>query len=886
MPEGSPHIISGDGGRQNVTSQNNDPEVTQNGQVAPIPWQGRIVEWFSFDAIRSKMGEALQSLLDIFCQKTPDASSPLSLVSQNNPEIEQTAFSKRFKNIAGAVSQAKENTKRPSSTEGSAPEKTSAAANVFSQGYQNYFLDDTLDAAAFHTMIESMPDGNATETQLKSLVGGSFNQLPADDERLAFVPQNEEMIHIQIAQLKNQKGSLERRISELTQCIQSGHCSEASLRVAQPLLQELEILKKETTAFLESAEKYRDNHPLSVGSFAHVKSLHCKAAIRFIDELQADITASAYTKDKNQGEIEKIKTALDSLKKNIESQEKGLREVAQSGAAKEPLDPKVISKEYSSFLRELEAPLVDTVKTHLGIDATLTKSALKHAFDDVLNKDQDWNLIASKIVFYSPKGAYQMDNVATPILFDQTTAILEKKSKEEIKNLKSERKQKEGELNSCSDSDESEKNRLKNEIQSIDEKLNALNSNLLRGLNAHSKTAKSGVNIYHSECSVSELDGGSSPQKSSVIRHAVLAPYGIEDPAEQAKIAEKRAKDVLKAMVLGDPALLQQIEDNTEKQTITLNAASLSMLTPDEFRNFAGKFLSQYKDAREKAQWEVQYAAWQKVTAQMSSKQGLELDFSDLVNGVFKKEGDRDIQDMERINQLRQKKFTLKGQVMAFNFGVNAGAVGIGSSLSLVGGWDNVKETNEKSLKALIGSLEPKDGDVGGFVGEALESLNQELEGLNAEKDSKKIADINQKIADIKILVADIRTIWQIKSYMDAGQDPYKMVRALNQLCDLVGVKVAMNCKSGKDRTGMLDSLRKADFLTKIMENRVFQSAEKFTTSSLDRLRKIIQDGGSAQIQRVNTGWAGSKLKNVQAVYNMVQDFLTRFLGGSAHTKE
>ncbi len=82
-------------------------------------------------------------------------------------------------------------------------------------------------------------------------------------------------------------------------------------------------------------------------------------------------------------------------------------------------------------------------------------------------------------------------------------------------------------------------------------------------------------------------------------------------------------------------------------------------------------------------------------------------------------------------------------------------------------------------------------------------------------------------------------------------------------LAELLGVKVAFNCKSGKDRTGELDAEIKHFKLQMALTGKVPQPDRERTPEEQRHFHEVLTNSGNFEMQRLNTGFAGYKLHGV-----------------------
>lgn len=187
-------------------------------------------------------------------------------------------------------------------------------------------------------------------------------------------------------------------------------------------------------------------------------------------------------------------------------------------------------------------------------------------------------------------------------------------------------------------------------------------------------------------------------------------------------------------------------------------------------------------------------------------------------------------------------------------------------------GLDNAHRTNTKGLETLIG----KPGE-GGYS-----------EGFRPRPDSlvgQKLADLSvdpvgnrDKINLINNLVAQVVESYSAKkgspnSYRNIGSQPYEFSVRLAALANEADLGVCFNCKSGKDRTGQLDTRIKdfySDLGRQYLHNKAQNSANPASVTprpltfqrdgaQTQQLQRLHEQGGSRDNQIANTGLPGTK---------------------------
>ncbi len=335
-----------------------------------------------------------------------------------------------------------------------------------------------------------------------------------------------------------------------------------------------------------------------------------------------------------------------------------------------------------------------------------------------------------------------------------------------------------------------------------------------RGVSCHSTTeARHTVNLAQTELRVP----GQAEPVFKALRHGVHCAYGIADPQARQAANDARVNELLVAAVSADPALLNRA---LAGEAVYLPITSVSLLTPDGWRSGS--------DDNETMYLREQNEAW-----------------------IRASHGQRQLTVIGPDGQPHQVR--VQPQVIAFNFGVNAGAQG--SVLQhIAGGWGISTPKNYEAMLAMLGSLSP-NAPIGGAVSAFLAGPAPE-----AQK------------AQVRELVAQVRQLWNTGTYRDSGQNPYLLPARLLVLANLTGQTPAFNCKSGKDRTGQLDVEAKTLAAQMSMLGRVPTLDESRSAEYKLVREQIAINGGNYEIQRMNTGLAGFKTKGVSGLDAVYRD--------------
>ena len=365
-------------------------------------------------------------------------------------------------------------------------------------------------------------------------------------------------------------------------------------------------------------------------------------------------------------------------------------------------------------------------------------------------------------------------------------------------------------------------------------------------------------------------------------------PRAAQRAAEtmRAQASREMASEMAVAALAADP---EKLRDALDGETVDVALSSISLLTPDSLRNLAGSARS---DERTMLNHQTQ------ALGQLAERNPVELRVRD-DDGA-----------------LRTVKVNVR--VRQFNFGVNAGAVGragVGpvSIPSQTPGWRNLMgwgfamERNNPQLEQMFG--EANAAGLGGDVADRLFLMRHEAERIAGDLDDieayiamhddgedtsdldeeaamqrAELATLNKRIESLDSAARQAKAIWASDDYRAGGGDPFKMVSRLALVGHLMGETPLFNCKSGKDRTGQLDA--EVKFLAAAADEsggRVPPPDESMETWRPVR-NDFVFNTGNLEMQRLNTGLPGYKLKGVPGLANVIRDGMKPlYRGGSAY---
>lgn len=456
-----------------------------------------------------------------------------------------------------------------------------------------------------------------------------------------------------------------------------------------------------------------------------------------------------------------------------------------------------------------------------------------------------------------------------------------------------------------------------------------------QGVNAH----RSAEHIHAANLAQTQLKDSSGQTMFSGVRHGVLSAYGLqkdgvnEMPDQElaqkmqdllpndawrigangqrdvnatmkevrsnpklvdqmrAKANTNRAREVVAMSIAGDPALLEAARSG---QKPTVNILSLSLLTPDTFRALRGGMHD-----NESLMVLDQVNAWESV----SGMQTIDVP----------------------VGEGKTVPVEVDVRPVPMNYGVNQGAVKgvMGVHTEEVSGWHVSDTLNDEALHAMFGKdltnlATSRTGVLGERIGQLEARYRKDLDGaqqalqahnsavlknggrdpeaanarrLELEAEVKRLEsvpdDARTPLGGALALARQIGEIHHEGAHRTAGTEPYKMPTRLAVLADILGVKVAFNCKSGKDRTGELDAEIKHMKLEMQITGEVPHYKRTRSPEEIQRFHQVLNNCGNQQVHELNTGFVGYKLKGVDALYQQFggdgDDALTRNFHGMSH---
>ena len=327
----------------------------------------------------------------------------------------------------------------------------------------------------------------------------------------------------------------------------------------------------------------------------------------------------------------------------------------------------------------------------------------------------------------------------------------------------------------------------------------------------------------------------------------------------------KMAEEAAAAAIATDPNLLRMALEG--KETVPLTLSSISLLTPDYLRGVTG-------ESRKDEQ--VMLAHQTRALKRLEKLPALPM---------------RDAQG-NTIN------VPVDIRVRTMNYGVNAGAVdslkGIPANTPVwrrLMGWGVAENINNPEMESLLG---PRDNrDLGGDVAAHLRDLQKQITDTLGQMGNQRMEDsdptlglhLNALVArthDLRTTALQAKDLWRSGDFRVGASDPYKEVTRLQRIGFLMGEKVLVNCKSGKDRTGEEDRDGKYTAAYAQIQGEPPLPDVLPTGESRRMNTAFALNTGNLEMQRLNAGLPGYKLKPMPALRERL-DALSRgiYVGGS-----
>lgn len=322
----------------------------------------------------------------------------------------------------------------------------------------------------------------------------------------------------------------------------------------------------------------------------------------------------------------------------------------------------------------------------------------------------------------------------------------------------------------------------------------------------------------------------------SALRHGILSDKYEQDQAKRKENSKAAAAELVAAAYMKqcERLGLTMEEARNRDPPLTLVLNSVSLVTPDLGRSLASKGASERDMLRD----------------QMEALESLVGHSTEIEVGG--------------------QKISVNLQVNAFNFGVNAGAVG---KLKWAPGVKLGLDTQYKyNLKAL----------------EGLESQ------FNEVFNSMSVTD--PRVNEMQNLMADIQHLMRNKKAYLEGGNQYEIGAKIVILTNLMnevkgfGAEAAFNCMSGKDRTGVMDAVART-FAVMRERGDHFPTHEELmenTNGATDQFREIfstmLEHYGGLEVTEMNTGALGFKVSGEANLYGIDKEIFETIRGLSKTT--
>ena len=224
----------------------------------------------------------------------------------------------------------------------------------------------------------------------------------------------------------------------------------------------------------------------------------------------------------------------------------------------------------------------------------------------------------------------------------------------------------------------------------------------------------------------------------------------------------------------------------------------------------------------------------------------------------------------------REVKFAVK--MSRFNLPVNFG--GVGAFQKITSGRMTQRKMNKPAMQDLFG----KDGK-SGEVDFALKRIEWDMKGIREKRKTASpeeqvkltdgLADLIVKKKHVQTLSGQIKSIYKKGGHHSQGGDTYKLPARIAILTDMMGGVPLYNCKSGKDRTGMMDAEIK--FLLTRME-RDGEVPEPGPLSKKDQalFDSILLNSQNHEVQKNNVRVKGYKTEYIKSIDHRIGDPVVR----------
>ena len=349
------------------------------------------------------------------------------------------------------------------------------------------------------------------------------------------------------------------------------------------------------------------------------------------------------------------------------------------------------------------------------------------------------------------------------------------------------------------------------------------------------------------------------------IRHGIVDPHRVKDPSIRESGARTKAREVLMAALASKPDLFRQAVaagNNPQAPVPVLTTLSTSLVT--QGKAFAAERRMQAE--QNKAFEFFTDPAQQPVTLEVPGPDG--------------------------------KPCTIRVELQQYRMNLPVNGGGQGRFSYFTGGRESQKRMNDPSIDALVG----KPNQVGiqnGLAGDVIKGLLKKEQTVSAQliearNDSRaagllprqkaaleaRVTQLNDQMNElsrerrtITSLARQIQDIYRHGRHHHHEHDAYKLAARVSLLAHKTGVVPLTNCKSGKDRTGMLDAEIK--FLAARidpMTGAVPEPGRIESSEDRELFHKMLMETGNLEIQEYNVGARGYKTQHVGSIPERVGD--------------
>lgn len=349
----------------------------------------------------------------------------------------------------------------------------------------------------------------------------------------------------------------------------------------------------------------------------------------------------------------------------------------------------------------------------------------------------------------------------------------------------------------------------------------------VNGVMCHcTKEKKHSVNLARSQFFINDERPNAAPKEIfNGIRHAVLSAYGLEKGRERQDANKARAIETAKAAFLSRPDLIEKALANPNVP-VTVRMTSVSLLTTADV------------GCKEGTMTKDQERAWADINGQP-------------ITVTVKRADNSEVE------------VTIQPDVTNFTLSSNPPKI-----IGIFGGvgfrWVNVEQSNKTAFAKFM------------------TRVNEFL----ADNATSTDPEVQKKCKYVAVLRSQLRTIWEAKTYQEESGGAYKASARVAVMSYLMGDVPCWNCKSGKDRTGMMDAECKLLALLIEQGRDIPPPGSKMSKNDRQLYRDMVLKSGNLEMQKYNTGLGGYKaLGDASTIKERLGNWLKRAKGASSYAK-